>query len=163
MKKAVFLDRDGVLNRERGEHTWLLEDFELLQGVAEGLKALEEAGYLLIVISNQSGIAKGLYDFTDVEKTHGYMLGELAKAGVHLDEIYYCPHHDKLGKCLCRKPNSLMLEKAIARFGIDATQSVFIGDKPRDVEAGEKVGVKGILVEANSNLLDTVNKYILKG
>lgn len=163
MKKAVFLDRDGVLNFERGEHTWLLEDFELLPGVVEGLQALKQVGYLLIIISNQSGIAKGLYNFDDVETAHDFMVDELRKSAVELDEIYYCPHHDKVGKCLCRKPGSLMLEKAIARFDVDVSRSVFIGDKPRDIEAGERVGVKGVLVEPNLNLLETVNEYILKG
>lgn len=158
MKKAVFLDRDGVINRERGEYTWRLEDFEILPGVVEGLKTLQDKGYLLIVITNQAGIAKGLYAHADVDNAHGKLKDELNKAGVELTEIYYCPHHTDYGKCLCRKPGSLLVEKAIARFGVDAANSVFIGDKPRDIEAAENAGVKGVLVEANTNFVEILKQ-----
>lgn len=156
MKKALFLDRDGVLNVERGEYTYLLEDFEILPDVLESLKLASIKGYVLIVISNQGGIAKGVYSHKNVELVHQKLIDSLASEGVLLDEIYYCPHHDEVGKCLCRKPNSLMLEKAIARFNISASDSVFIGDSERDILAAEKVGVNGILIASNSGILEIV-------
>lgn len=158
MKKAIFLDRDGVINRERGDYTWRWQDFEILPGVVEGLKSLQDKGYLLIVITNQAGIAKNLYTKEDVESLHNQLSQELTKSGVELTEIYYCPHHTDFGKCLCRKPGSLLVEKAIARFNVDAKTSIFIGDKPRDIEAAERAGVKGVLVEANTNFVETLKE-----
>lgn len=151
-QKAIFLDRDGVLNRERGEYTYRVEDFEILSDVGSCLKELSDAGYLLIVVTNQSGIAKGLYSKGDVEIVHNYLKNELKKFGVELAGVYFCPHHPDFGKCLCRKPQSSMIERAMARFKIDASQSFLIGDKERDVEAGERVGVKGIQIPSNTSL-----------
>ena len=152
MKKALFLDRDGVLIRERGMYTYDLEDFELLPTVAKSLSIAREKGYLLIVASNQGGIAKGIFSQERVEEMHAKLNSELAKHQILFDEVYYCPHHDEVGKCICRKPDSLMLEKAIARFNIDASESVMIGDSPRDVQAAAKAGVKGILIDSNSEI-----------
>jgi D-glycero-D-manno-heptose 1,7-bisphosphate phosphatase len=148
MKKAVFLDRDGVINVERG-YTHRLEDFLILPDVMEVLQLLQKRGYLLIVISNQSGIAKELYKQTDVETLHQFMVEEFTKNGIVLSEIYYCVHHPDVCNCICRKPDSLFVEKSLARFDIDPKESYFIGDKERDVEAAEKAGVKGILIESN--------------
>jgi D-glycero-D-manno-heptose 1,7-bisphosphate phosphatase len=159
MNKAIFLDRDGVINVERG-YTHRLEDFVILPDVMEVLKHLQEKGFLLVVVSNQSGIGKGLYTQADVETIHQFMQNEMTKAGVKLSEIYYCVHHPDTCRCICRKPDSLFVEKALARFGIDAKKSYFIGDKERDVEAAEKARVKGILIEANTSLkllLDQLN------
>ena len=157
MNKAVFLDRDGVINFERG-YTHTLEDFVILPDLIEVLQILKQKGYLLIVISNQSGIAKGLYLQSETEILHTYLKDELRKNNVALDEIYYCAHHPDVGRCICRKPDSLFVEKALARFNIDASKSYFIGDKERDTEAGEKVGVKGILIEANISLKTILNQ-----
>jgi D-glycero-D-manno-heptose 1,7-bisphosphate phosphatase len=151
MNKAVFLDRDGVINVERG-YTHRLEDFTILPDLIEVLQLLQKKNYLLIVISNQSGIAKGLYKQSEVEVLHKYMIDEFAKNGITLSEIYYCIHHPDISNCICRKPDSLFVEKALARFNIDASKSYFIGDKERDTEAAEKGGVKGILIEANISL-----------
>jgi D-glycero-D-manno-heptose 1,7-bisphosphate phosphatase len=155
--KAVFLDRDGVINVERG-YTHRLEDFVILPDLIEVLQLLQKKGYLLIIVSNQSGIAKELYTQAEVEILHHYLLGELSKNNVSLSEIYYCVHHSDVGRCICRKPDSLFVEKGLARFDIDASQSYFIGDKERDVEAGEKAGVKGILIEANISLKTILNQ-----
>lgn len=151
MNKAIFLDRDGVINVERG-YTHRLEDFVILPDLVENLKMYLEKGYILIVVSNQSGIAKGLYTQADVETIHSFLTNELTKSNIHLSEIYYCIHHPDVSKCICRKPDSLFVEKALARFNINPSKSFFIGDKERDVEAAEKAGVKGILIEANSPL-----------
>lgn len=157
MKKAVFLDRDGVINVERG-YTHRLEDFVILPDLMEVLQLLQKKGYLLIVVSNQSGIAKGLYKQSDVEILHKFMVDEFTKNGIKLSEIYYCVHHPDVTKCICRKPDSLFVEKALSRFNIDAKQSYFIGDKERDTEAAEKAGVKGILIEANISLKTILNQ-----
>lgn len=151
MNKAIFLDRDGVINVERG-YTHRLEDFVILPDLIENLQLYLKKGYLLIVISNQSGIAKGLYTQPEVETIHSFLLNELTKNNITISEIYYCVHHPDVSRCICRKPDSLFVEKALARFNIDPSKSYFIGDKERDVEAGEKAGVKGILIEANSPL-----------
>lgn len=155
-KPAVFLDRDGVINRERGDHTWRLEDFEILPGVPEALRLIADAGHLLVVVSNQSGIGLGKYGVADVERLHGYLHDRLALEGVRLTDVYYCPHHPSRGRCLCRKPGSLMLERAIARHGIEVSRSVLIGDRDRDMVAAQAVGVKGILVESNQPLMPVV-------
>jgi len=157
-RKALFLDRDGVINRERGEHTWRIPDFEVLPQVAPALKALRLQGWLTIVISNQSGVALGLYTLGEVEDLHRYLHHRLADAGAALDAVYYCPHHPDHGRCLCRKPGSLLLERAIARYGIDPARSFMIGDRERDVQAAEAVGVKGVRVEANAPLMDVLHE-----
>lgn len=157
-RSAVFLDRDGVINRERGEHTWRLEDFEVLPDVAEAIRSINASGRLVIVISNQSGIGLGLYGKGDVERLHDYLHAQLAGHGAAIDAVYYCPHHPTQGRCLCRKPGSLLLERAIARHGIDASSSVMVGDRERDVVAAGSVGVKGILVAPNTSLLQTMRQ-----
>jgi D-glycero-D-manno-heptose 1,7-bisphosphate phosphatase len=157
-QKAIFLDRDGVINRERGDWTYQLEDFKLLDGLIEALKIFYEKKYLLIVISNQSGIAKNIYTKEQADYLHLHLERQLSRHGIKLAEFYFCPHHPDISKCLCRKPDSLLLEKSIARFNIDATTSYFIGDAERDVAAGKKTGVKTIKVEPNSSLLEIVNQ-----
>lgn len=153
---CLFLDRDGVLNRERGEHTWRLEDVEILPGVVEGIGRMRRAGYRCIVISNQSGIGLGLYDHADVVRVHAHMREVLTRGGADLDDLFYCPHHPSKGRCLCRKPGSLMLERALARHGLSVRDSVMIGDRDRDVEAACAVGIRAVLVEPNRSLLDTL-------
>ncbi len=155
MNKAIFLDRDGIINEEIGDYVMRFEDFKLLPHLSETLKSYQSQGFLIIIITNQGGLAKGLYTVDELNKMHQYFLTEMAKAGVTITSIYYCPHHpDFNGNCLCRKPGSLLVEKALARFDIDPAQSYFIGDRPRDAAAGEKVGVKGILVPSNTLLKD---------
>ena len=142
-QKCIFLDRDGVLNRERGDYTYTLEDFEVLPGVPEALALLKQNGFLLIVVTNQGGVAKGLYKKADVMACHQ----KLQKAcGGLIDAIYYAPSHPDYSESLSRKPDSLMLERAIARYDIDPAQSWMVGDSHRDLEAAEKVGVRTIMV-----------------
>jgi D-glycero-D-manno-heptose 1,7-bisphosphate phosphatase len=151
MSKAIFLDRDGIINTERG-YTHRLEDFVILPDLMESLQVLQKRGYLFVIVTNQSGIAKELYTREDVEQIHAYLLDEFKKHAIVISEIYYCVHHPDVSRCICRKPDSLFVEKALARFEIDPAQSYFIGDKERDVEAAAKGGVKGILVPSNTSL-----------
>ncbi|TPE39567.1 D-glycero-alpha-D-manno-heptose-1,7-bisphosphate 7-phosphatase [Pontibacter mangrovi] len=142
-QKCVFLDRDGVLNRERGDYTYALEDFEVLPGVPEALRLLKKNGYLLIVVTNQGGVAKGLYNKANVLACHQKLQHA---CGSLIDAHYMAPGHPNFSASLARKPDSLMLEKAIAKYNIDPAQSWLVGDSLRDLEAAEKVGVRGILV-----------------
>ena len=159
-RMALFLDRDGVLNRERGEHTWRLPDFEVLPEVPAALRLAQDAGYLLVVITNQSGIGLGLYGHAEVAQLHGYLHDVLGNAGVQLTAVYYCPHHPSKGRCLCRKPGGLLLEKAMARYGIRPDGSLMIGDRERDTDAAGSVGVKGVRVEPNSSILPVVKDLL---
>ena len=150
--KAVFLDRDGVLNREIGRYLHCLDEFEILPHVAEVLRIFQAKGYRLVIISNQGGIAKGIVSQETVEAMFKHLDSELRAQDVLLDAWFYCPHHPDISDCRCRKPDCLLFEQAIARFDIDPSLSVMIGDHDRDMEAAAKVGVRGILIESNQDL-----------
>lgn len=157
-RKAVFLDRDGVLNKELGDYVCRIEDFEVLGHNFAPLKELQERGYLLIVVTNQGGLAKGWYTEDTLTQMHRMMSDAYAAAGVIIDDYYYCRHHPLYTtKCLCRKPGSLMLEKAIARYQVDAERSYFIGDNQRDVVAGEAAGVTGILIRSDQPISEVMH------
>ncbi len=158
MNKVIFLDRDGVINQERGDYTYKIEDFKIVDGLFDALLNLKEKGYKFIVITNQGGISKGLYTHKDVMKVHSYMHELFNKANIELLDIYYCPHHTIHEKCICRKPDSLMLEKAIARYQVDKENSYFVGDSKRDELAAVKVGVKPIHIDTNSSLTKYLNQ-----
>jgi D-glycero-D-manno-heptose 1,7-bisphosphate phosphatase len=159
MKKAVFLDRDGVINRKGGSYYISREeDFFFNNGVTEALKYFTDKGYLLIVITNQGGIAKGLFTNGHLEKLHNFMSERLADSGINLTAIYYCPHHPDISMCDCRKPGSLLFEKAISEHNIDRGSSFMIGDSLIDIQASENAGIKGILIPTNGNMMDLVIK-----
>lgn len=153
MNRAVFLDRDGVINFERGDFTYRPDDFRIHPELIEFLKPLRDRGFLLIVVTNQSGISKGIYTLGDVDVLHRMLEAHLSRAGIALEEIYICTHHPEVTRCICRKPDSGQLEKAIARFDIDPTKSFFIGDRDRDTLAAAKVNIRSIQIEANTALL----------
>ena len=147
MNKCVFLDRDGVLNEDRTDYVYRIEDMVIPNGVAEGLQMLKKAGYMLIVVTNQAGIAKGLYTRDDVRLCYDHLQNH---CGNVLDDIYYCPHHpDYTSRSLLRKPDSLMLEKAIAKYNIDPENSWMFGDTLRDMQAGRRVGVRTMRIKPN--------------
>jgi D-glycero-D-manno-heptose 1,7-bisphosphate phosphatase len=154
MNKAIFLDRDGVINKERGEYTYRIQDFIINDGLVDFLKVAISKDFLIIIISNQGGIAKGLYNQEDVEKLHTHFVDQMTNENIFISDIFYCPHHQDYGRCLCRKPGSLLVEKAIATYDIDITNSIMIGDKDRDVEAAVNSGIKGIKVDSNENLIN---------
>jgi len=156
MRKVIFLDRDGVINFEPGTYTYQVEKFIIVDGLFEALKKLQNKGYEFIVITNQGGISKGIYNHTDVEYVHEHMKQKFNEAGIDILDIYYCPHHDVNEKCICRKPGSLMLEKAIARYDVDKSTAYFIGDSSRDMVAASGAGIQGIEITKNDNL----NNYI---
>ena len=171
-QKAIFLDRDGVINKHIG-FLRKSEEFELIPGAIEGIKAINKSGYLAIVVTNQPVIARGECTFEELQKIHDKMETELGKEGAFLDAIYICPHHKDKGfegerpdykfDCDCRKPKPGLLIQAAKDFNIDLSQSYMIGDNVTDVESGKNAGCKeSIMVETNKKgvLLDTVKKII---
>ena len=148
-KKAVFLDRDGVLNKELGDYVCRVEDFVVLDNF-EALKTLQDRGYLLIIATNQGGLAKGWYTEDELAKMHQLLRSTYKEHGVEFTDVFYCPHHPNFtGDCDCRKPKPGLLLQAIEKHNIDPAQSYFIGDRERDVEAGTSAGVKGILIDSD--------------
>jgi D-glycero-D-manno-heptose 1,7-bisphosphate phosphatase len=147
--KAVFLDRDGVLNIEKGDYVWKLDDFELMPGAVQLIQNLKKEDFLLIVVTNQAGIAKGLYTENEVYACHEKLQNA---CGNLIDDLYFSPYHPSLTASLSRKPDSLMIEKAIAKYNIDITQSWLIGDRGRDVEAGQKAGLKTIQILSDNEI-----------
>lgn len=162
MNKCVFLDRDGVINIDCVDYTYKVEDFKIIDGVREALKILKENGFLLIVITNQSGIIKGIYSHEDVKKCHRYLQDE---TNHRIDAFYYSPYHEKYTASLSRKPGTLMFERAIAKFDIDPASSWMIGDKERDLQPARQLGIKTILLPEDgkpSPSADFIYKNLLK-
>ena len=154
MIKAVFLDRDGVINRKppEGQYVTRWEDFHILPGVVEGIVLLNRAGFCVIVVTNQRCIAKGLVTVADLEKMHQRMSDSLARDGAVIDAIYYCPHEME-PPCSCRKPAPGMLLDAARSRGIELPASWVIGDSDIDVEAGRNAGCKTVRLSAiNENV-----------
>ncbi len=146
-KKCVFLDRDGVINEDSPNYVYKPENFQLIAGVPEAIEALKAAGYLIIVVTNQSGIAKGIYTRKDMQVCHALMQQQL---GHRIDYIYYAPFHELVSNSLSRKPGSLMFERAIARFDIDPHKSWMVGDKARDIIPAKKLGINTVQVDGLS-------------
>lgn len=160
--KAIFLDRDGVINRDPGDYTYNWREFEFNPDLIETLKEFQDAGFLLIIVTNQGGIAKGRYTMEDYKELTHNMLQVFESNGVHIADVFFSPHHDEVGKSLSRKPGSLLLERAIYKYDVDHAASFMIGDRERDIFAAQKVGIPGILIEANSSL-KLIKDRILNG
>ena len=153
MNKAIFLDRDGTINIEK-HYLFRKEDFEFIDGVPQALRELRKKGYLLILITNQSGIARGFYTLTDMEELHKYMQNKLSKFNAQFDDIFFCPHHPDAtiaqyrAKCQCRKPQTGMFELARKKYNIDMQNSYAIGDRERGLIPADLLGAKCILLDA---------------
>lgn len=160
MNKAVFFDRDGVLNKEIGDYICKIEDFQLLPDAVECIAMAKDNGFKVFIITNQGGIDKKRYTHADLATFHQVIIDACAQRGVIIDEIFYCPHHPIVGNCLCRKPGSLMIEKAIAKYQIDPAKSIMFGDTDRDMEAAACCNVLGILVQPNSDKISLLKKEI---
>lgn len=155
MHKAVFLDRDGTINRDV-PYCSRPEDFDLLPGAAEAIELLNEHGFKVVVVTNQSGIARGYFTEGMLASIHDKMQKELAKHGAHVDAIYYCPHHPD-DNCECRKPKPKMILQAVRDLDIDLSQSYVIGDSEMDVELARRAGCKaGIRVDGPGGTGDWV-------
>lgn len=160
-RKVLFLDRDGVINRKAPEGSYIRNwnEFEFLPGVVEALERLVRAGYELYLVSNQAGVARGHMTKADVETIHTNLQSELARNGIQVRGIYYCPHHGEEG-CWCRKPNPGMLLQAASEHAINLPKSIFIGDDPRDAAAGQAAGCRMILVSSERGVADALPQLL---
>lgn len=170
--KALFLDRDGVINVEKN-YVYKIEDFEFMDGIFEVMRSYQEQGYLLIVITNQAGIGRGYYTEEDFNMLNEWMLKRLADEGIHITKVYHCPYHPEYGireykkDSFDRKPNPGMILRAAKEFEIDLDASILVGDKESDIQAGKRAGVKmNVLLEStyhrnsNSAAANKVIRYL---
>lgn len=141
MKKALFIDRDGVINVDK-VHVCRKEDFEFTRHIFDICHQYSSEGYIIIVITNQAGIAKGLYIEEDFRLLTEWMVDEFEARGIRISKVYHCPHHpDFTGPCKCRKPEPGMILRAITDFELDISSCILIGDKESDLEAGRRAGI----------------------
>jgi D-glycero-D-manno-heptose 1,7-bisphosphate phosphatase len=164
MIRALFLDRDGVINKEIN-YLYKIEDFKFIDGIFELCKYYQNLGYIIVVVTNQSGISRGYYNESNFNILTSWMIKEFKKSGVEIKKVYFCPHHpDISGECSCRKPKPGMILEAQKEFDIDLKNSIIIGDKERDIEAGLNAGLKetylfdekGVILKSKAN--KTVSK-----
>ena len=166
-KPVVFFDRDGTLNVDK-DYLHKIEDFEWMPGAIEAIKYVHEQGYLAIVITNQSGVARGYYPEADILAIHDYMNAELKKHGAYLDGLYYCPHHpggavpEYSYECDCRKPKPGLIEQACRDFPIELGLSYMVGDSQRDLECARRAGVpeQQLLLYKGDSLLSLLEDKI---
>ena len=151
VRRAVFLDRDGTLNIDSG-YVHQIKDWVWISGAIEALSLLKQAGYLIVIVTNQAGVARGLYRTSDVDFLHDWVQVDLRSHGVEVDAFYYCPHHPDFGEirdCACRKPKPGMLITASQDLRIDLRQSWMVGDKMSDIEAGDVAGLRTLLINSD--------------
>jgi len=142
MKKVFFLDRDGIINIDKG-YIYRPSDIEFTEGILSLLKTASVMGFEFIIVTNQAGIAKGMYEEKDVINLHAWMKEELAKHNIEILDFFHCPHHPRFtGECSCRKPAPGMIFAAAEKHGINLNESMIIGDKQSDVQAGRNAGLK---------------------
>jgi D-glycero-D-manno-heptose 1,7-bisphosphate phosphatase len=141
MNKALFIDRDGVINVDK-VHVFRKEEFEFTKGIFELCKKYSDKGYLILIITNQAGIAKGIYSEDDFLILTGWMTAQFSERGIKITKVYHCPHHpDFTGPCDCRKPEPGMILQGVKDFNLDIRQCMLIGDKESDLEAGRRAGI----------------------
>ena len=155
MTKAIFLDRDGVINQERKDYVKNLTEFKIFDGVAEAIVLLRKKNFLIVIITNQSAINRKLLDVKTLENIHKYFQEYLKSNNTFIDAIYYCPHKPE-ENCNCRKPKPGLLLRAAKEHNIDMKNSFLIGDSMTDMEAADAAGCKGILLKENESLLEIV-------
>lgn len=143
--KTVFIDRDGVINRDRDDYVRCVSEFQFLPGVKEALRRLAESGYRVVVISNQQAIGRGLMSLEALDEIDIKLREEVAEAGGRIDATYYCPHLEE-ENCGCRKPATGLLDRASRDFDVRLSETFLVGDAGRDIEAGKKAGCRTILV-----------------
>ncbi len=158
LKKAVFLDRDGVINEvltERVKFVNSPEDFYFLPGVPEAIQKLNAHFDYLFVVTNQGGVGLGFMSERQLIHIHQYMIDELKKNGATIDEVAYCPHKPRAG-CACRKPNSKLIEDLAQKYHVDLTKSYMVGDTDTDIIAGKRAGTKSVFLGENDPLADAI-------
>lgn len=164
--KALFLDRDGVINVEKN-YVYKVEDFEFTDGILNVMRYFQGRGYLLIVITNQAGIGRGYYTEEDFNRLNEWMLNRLAEEGIHVTKVYYCPYHPEFGlgqykkDSFDRKPNPGMILRAAADYDIDLKPSILIGDKESDISAGQRSGIEKTILLSKVVCAATTAKYVV--
>jgi len=161
MKKIVFLDRDGIINKKTpiSDYVKRWEEFKFLPGAIGAIKLLNDNGFKVVVITNQAGIAKGRFSLGDLRRIHDNMQKELKKHNAHIDAIYFCPHGYNDG-CGCRKPRPGLLLQAGRDLNFDTKDAILIGDDEKDEEAGKAAGCRTIRIKTDGSLLDAVRKIV---
>ena len=157
--KAVFLDRDGVINEKRNDHVKNIDEFKIFSGVGDAIKLLRDKGYLVIIITNQSAIGRKIISEKTLDEIHTELKNYLNQHDTYVDSIYYCPHTPE-ENCNCRKPKPGLLIKATSDFDIDLEKSYFIGDSESDLNAAKEARCKGILLENDQTLLEIVQNQL---
>jgi D-glycero-D-manno-heptose 1,7-bisphosphate phosphatase len=161
-QKAIFLDRDGIIiNNDTHYYIWKLEQMEFVDGIFDNLRWLSQKGFLLFIVSNQGGISKGIYKTEDILNLHAELNLKLLNEGIEIKDIVFCPHHPEVENCMCRKPDSLMIDKLIYKYKISNSDSYFIGDTESDMQAARKAGLHGIKPNANQNMYPFIS-FLLK-
>lgn len=161
MNKAIFLDRDGVLiNNEHHYYIWESAQLEFIEGVFENLQLLQHKGYQLFIVSNQGGISRGFYSKENILKLHEELIQIFLQHQIHMADILFCPHHSEKEKCLCRKPQSLMIDKLIAKHEINPQESIMIGDSESDMQAAALAGIFGIRIIPNQNMFPFISELL---
>ena len=157
--KTVFLDRDGVINKERNDYVKSISELEIFPNVAKNVELLKNAGFLVVIITNQSAINRGLITHEMVSQIHSSIQNYLKANGTYVDGFFYCPHKPD-ENCNCRKPKSGLLNKAILELNIDVNSSWMIGDNDSDIEASTSIGCKAIKIDNNFSLDNAVDKIL---
>jgi histidinol-phosphate phosphatase family protein len=160
-QKAIFLDRDGVININRSDYVKSWDEFVFLPDAKRAVKLVNESDFILIIITNQSPIGRGIFNTSTLDEIHGKMLHEFAEVGCNITAIYYCPHKPDDG-CSCRKPQPGLILKAAADFDIDLSRSWMVGDSDSDIEAGKRAGCKTAKVSDDRPLIDIVKEILLE-
>jgi len=160
--KTVFVDRDGVINQERSDYVKSISELEIYPNVAENIKLLKDAGFLVIVITNQSAVNRGIISHEMINQIHNSIQDHLKKYGTFLDGFYYCPHTPN-ENCNCRKPKPGLLQKAILELNIDLNSSWMIGDSDSDIEAANSIGCKAIKISDSFSLDNAVTTILHPG
>lgn len=159
MNKAVFLDRDGVINKKRDDYVKTVNEFVILPDAAQAIKLLNEKNYLVIIITNQSVINRGIITHDILAEIHEFMKGELGKQGASVDAIYYCPHRPD-ENCSCRKPKTELVERAIRDYSISTDSSWFVGDSESDTLAATRLGIKAVQMKQDTSLLKAISEIL---
>ena len=168
MRKAVFFDRDGIINVD-GSYIYLPEDFHFMDGIFHFCREAQKKGYLLIIVTNQSGIARGYYSEDDFNRLNDWMCREFEKQGIKIDGVYYCPYHPEKGigrykkESADRKPSPGMILKAIDKFNIAPADSIMLGDRDSDMEAGRRAGIgRLVLMPDKYKYTDSSDIFVVK-
>ena len=158
-KNTIFLDRDGIINKNRDDYVKSIEEFEILPNVPEAIKLLNSSNYQVIVISNQSAVNRGFLSIQTLKEIHQFLQSKLNEFDAKIDAFYYCPHRpDEL--CDCRKPKSALFLRAAKEHRLDLNAAVMIGDRDSDMIAAQNIGIKFVRMKTNGDLLSTINSFM---